>query len=204
MDRVTLKRSLQTVAVVVLGTTGMGGCAATDQIEFQGKIFEMAGLTNREKKETVPVERAPLVVPPTKSLPQPGPRQAAATPQNWPVDPDEVAKKDEEEEKKRLQKYYRDGDFSDNAGIEEFEYFTNERDRRPGMASKTANEIIQTGRERAAAEKAQQATQQRSTRSVADAEPASAQPQAADGGWTTQSEPADPNASPPIQLPPGQ
>ena len=91
MVRATLKRSMQIMAVVGLGTTGMGGCAATDQIEFQGKIFEMAGLTNREKKETVPVERAPLVIPPTKQLPQPGPRQAAASPQNWPMDPDEVA-----------------------------------------------------------------------------------------------------------------
>ena len=59
---------MQILAVVVLGTTGMGGCAATDQIEFQGKIFEMAGLTNREKKETVPVERAPLVIPPSQQL----------------------------------------------------------------------------------------------------------------------------------------
>jgi len=182
----------------------MGGCAATDQIEFQGKIFEMAGLTNREKKESVPVERPPLVVPPSKKLPQPGPRQAVAAPQNWPVDPDEVAKKNEAKEKKRLEKYYRDGDFSDKAGIEEFEYITNERDRRPGMASKTANEIIQTGRQRAAEEKAGQEAKQRTARSVADAEPADSAPRAADGGWTTQAEPADPNASPPIQLPPGQ
>ena len=197
---VTLKRSVLTIAAVVLGTAGMGGCAATDQIEFQGKIFEMAGLTNREKKEVVPKERAPLVVPPSKTLPQPGPRQAVATPQDWPVDPDEVAKQNEAKEKKRLEKYYRDGDFTDKAGIEEFEYFTNERSRRPGMASKTANEIIETGRQRAAEEKAKQKAPKTRT-SVAEAESA---PQVDNGGWTTQAEPADPNGSPPIQIPPGR
>ena len=186
------------MAAVVLGTAGLGGCAATDQIEFQGKIFEMAGLTDREKKETVPEERAPLVVPPSKQLPQPGPRQSAAAPADWPVDPDEVAKKREADEKKRLEKYYKDGDFTDKAGIEEFEYFTNQRSRRPGMASKTANEIIETGRQRAAEEEAKQATAQVG-RPAADPQPA-----ADNGGWSTQSEPAETNGSPPIQLPPSR
>ena len=185
----------------------MGGCAATDQIEFQGKIFEMAGLTDREKKEKVLQERAPLVMPPSKQLPQPGPRQAAATPQNWPVDPDEVAKQRAADEKKRLEKYYRDGDFTDNAGIEEFEYFTNQRSRRPGMASKTANEIIQTGRERAAQQEAEEQAKRRAARtarSVREAQPQASTPQSDNGGWTTTTQTVDQNGSTSIQLPPSR
>jgi len=205
MGRVISKRSVLSIAVVVLGTAGAGGCAGGDQIEFQGKIFEMAGLTNREKKDKVPEERAPLVIPPTKQLPEPGPRQAAAEPpQNWPADPDEIMKNREAEEKKRLEEYYRHGDFTDKAGIEEFEYFTNQRSRRPGMASKTANEIIETGREKAAAEEAAQkkAAQQAAQKKTADAAGDGAQETPDDGGWNTKTETVDPDASPPIQLPP--
>ncbi len=127
----------------------MSGCASSDQIEFQGKIFEMAGMTNRQKKEHKLKERVQLVIPPTRKLPQPGPRQAVATPENWPVDPDEVDKEKTAKEKRRLEKYYRDGDFSDKAGIEEYEHITGQWERRPGMISKTVNEVIKAGRKAA-------------------------------------------------------
>jgi hypothetical protein len=63
----------------------LGGCGG---IEFQGKLFDYAGLTGSGNKEDVRMtERAPLLVPPdTHRLPPPGP--AAVVPVNWPVDTD--------------------------------------------------------------------------------------------------------------------
>ena len=72
----------------------VAGCAASlalagcGGIEFQGKVFDYAGLSGSGNKEDVRMsERAPLLVPPdTTRLPPPGP--AAVTPVNWPVDSD--------------------------------------------------------------------------------------------------------------------
>ena len=63
----------------------LGGCGG---IEFQGKLFDYAGLSGSGSKEDVRMtERAPLLVPPdTHRLPPPGP--AAVVPVNWPVDTD--------------------------------------------------------------------------------------------------------------------
>jgi hypothetical protein len=79
-----LPRSLRFVAVcgaaVVLASCG--------GIEFQGKIFDYAGLSGSGSKEDVRMtERAPLLVPPdTRRLPPPGPE--TVTPNNWPIDSD--------------------------------------------------------------------------------------------------------------------
>jgi hypothetical protein len=63
----------------------LAGCGG---IEFQGKVFDYAGLSGSGNKEDVRMtDRAPLLVPPdTRRLPTPGP--AAVTPANWPVDSD--------------------------------------------------------------------------------------------------------------------
>ena len=79
-----LARSLSLVAVCG-AAVALAGCGG---IEFQGKVFDYAGLSGSGSKEDVRMtERAPLLVPPdTKRLPPPGPE--AVTPANWPVDSD--------------------------------------------------------------------------------------------------------------------
>lgn len=83
----------------------LGGCGG---IEFQGKLFDYAGLSGSGSKEDVRMtERAPLLVPPdTHRLPPPGP--AAVVPVNWPVDTDlsrkqQAAAKTAAEQKKAAQ-----------------------------------------------------------------------------------------------------
>lgn len=70
------------------------GCAGYD-LEVDAPILNKVGLVGDSKKNSIPIkERAPLVVPPTAQLPQPG-VVAKAPPEdlNWPDDPDLRAKK---------------------------------------------------------------------------------------------------------------
>jgi hypothetical protein len=78
---------LLATCVVVLALGGCGG------IEFQGKLFDYAGLSGNGIKEDVRMtDQAPLLIPPdTHRLPPPGP--AAVTPVDWPVDTDLERKK---------------------------------------------------------------------------------------------------------------
>lgn len=111
----------------------VGGCA--DGIELRGRAFEMVGLAGNDSRtapEDVPT-RAPLVLPPGRNLPEPGPRHAAADPADWPDDPDRRAELAEEERQRKLEEYYRSGDWSGEGGIEEFEKLGDEGARRPGL-----------------------------------------------------------------------
>jgi hypothetical protein len=67
----------------------LGGCGG---IEFQGKVFDYAGLSGSGQKEDPRMtERAPLLIPPnTKRLPQPGSPPIARA--DWPADTDVVRK----------------------------------------------------------------------------------------------------------------
>jgi hypothetical protein len=67
----------------------LGGCGG---IEFQGKLFDYAGLSGTGQKEDVRMtERAPLLVPPNvKVLPPPG--SPPITRADWPNDTDRVNK----------------------------------------------------------------------------------------------------------------
>lgn len=71
------------------GVLALGGCGG---IEFQGKVFDYAGLTGSGQKGDVRMtERAPLLIPPnTRRLPPPGSPPIARA--DWPVDTD-VARK---------------------------------------------------------------------------------------------------------------
>jgi hypothetical protein len=81
----------------------LGGCGA---IEFQGKVFDYAGLSSlgKEQEDVRMTERAPLLVPPnTHKLPQPG--SPEVTRADWPADTDKerkrlAAARQEEERKK--------------------------------------------------------------------------------------------------------
>jgi hypothetical protein len=92
--------SLLAACILALALAGCGG------IEFQGKVFEYAGLSNvgKQQEDARMSERAPLLVPPnTRSLPPPG--SPAVTRADWPADTDKerrrlAALRKAEEEKK--------------------------------------------------------------------------------------------------------
>ncbi len=109
----------------------LAGCG--DRVEFHGKIFEAAGLTNTPKTapKDVPT-RAPLVMPPNNNLPPPGEQTAAVAP-NWPNDPNQQIKQAEAERQRKLQEYYDKGDWSGKGGIDEFNKLMDSMERRPGL-----------------------------------------------------------------------
>jgi hypothetical protein len=75
---------------VFAATLALGGCGG---IEFQGKLFDYAGLTGKGEQHDVKMaERAPLVLPPdTNSLPPPS-APAYTAHEDWPVDADKRRK----------------------------------------------------------------------------------------------------------------
>jgi hypothetical protein len=69
----------------------LGGCGG---IEFQGKVFDYAGLSSlgKEQEDVRMAERAPLLVPPnTNRLPPPG--SPEVTRADWPADTDKERKR---------------------------------------------------------------------------------------------------------------
>lgn len=69
----------------------LGGCGG---IEFQGKVFDYAGLSGvgKQQEDVRMTERAPLLIPPSvKSLPPPG--SPAVTRADWPADTDKERKR---------------------------------------------------------------------------------------------------------------
>lgn len=128
---------LALAAPMALGACGGGGGG----VQFEGKMFEMVGLGDEQKRqeENVP-NRAPLVLPPEKqaNLPEPGRREVAATPQDWPADPDTARKAEKKEEKKQQQAYQDKGDWSEDAGIDEFEKLMDPMERHSGLLGDTA------------------------------------------------------------------
>ncbi len=83
----------------------LGGCGGG--VQFEGKVFEMMGLTQEpQREEQTLTERAPLVVPPKRELPPPGPRDQVADPQNWPLDPEERRRRELAAAKEELRKEY--------------------------------------------------------------------------------------------------
>ncbi|MFD0988344.1 hypothetical protein [Methyloligella solikamskensis] len=73
----------------------LGGCGG---VEFQGKIFDYAGLSGERQQEDVQMsERAPLVIPPnTNHLPPPG--SGPATPSAWPTNPEVAAREAQQQQ----------------------------------------------------------------------------------------------------------
>ena len=87
---------------LLAGTLLLGGCGG---VQFEGKVFEAVGLAGEQKKQEARLpDRAPLILPPKKDLPAPGPRQAVADPQSWPQDPDNLRKQASLEKKKEREK----------------------------------------------------------------------------------------------------
>lgn len=101
----------------------------------------MVGLSElgKPRKDPNVKTRAPLVVPPSGKLPEPGKRQETARPGNWPVDEREVRARELAAAKKKLKNYRDNGDWSQTSGIESFETIVNPLDRRTGLASKRSD-----------------------------------------------------------------
>ena len=98
------------LALALVGTLALGGCGG---VEFQGKLFDYAGLSGDSAREDVKMsERAPLVVPPNrKALPVPGQSAAVATARaDWPADTDREQKRIVAEKEKVEQKAAADAD----------------------------------------------------------------------------------------------
>lgn len=98
------------LALALTVTLSLGGCGG---VEFQGKLFDYAGLSGDSAREDVKMsERAPLVVPPNrKALPVPGQNAGIATARaDWPADTDREQKRIVAEKEKVEQKEAADAD----------------------------------------------------------------------------------------------
>jgi hypothetical protein len=123
------------------------GCAGAD-VQIDAPILEAAGinLTSKPPPEPDLEEKPPLVVPPnTESLPKPGERQVAAAEQQWPEDPDKIAKRKEEQAEKEREEYCREGDWSGDAGIEEFDKNMGREQRCPSKLGEALSETLGGG-----------------------------------------------------------
>jgi len=133
-------------AALALAGCGIGG---TDLV-VDAPVLDAVGLnlSSKPKVEEDLPERPGLVVPPSVAgLPKPGERSQAA--QNWPADPDEQKKKKAELEVEAKEKYCREGDWSDKAGIREFEKNTGREARCSSKVGEALSKSIGGGEAKA-------------------------------------------------------
>jgi len=122
----------------------MSGCAGTD-IQIDAPVLEAAGinLTSKPPPEPDLEEKPPLVVPPsTERLPEPGARQVAAADGQWPEDPDIIAKPEAKKAKEERERYCREGDWSDDAGIDEFKKKMGREQRCPSQLGRALSQAL--------------------------------------------------------------
>lgn len=144
-----MTRRFTSAMVIRLGAVGMAaailsGCAGTD-VQIDAPILEAAGinLTSKPTPEPDLEENPPLVVPPsTESLPEPGERKTAAAEEQWPEDPDVIAKRKAEKAEKEREEYCEHGDWSGDAGIEEFNKNMGREQRCPSKLGKALSEAL--------------------------------------------------------------
>lgn len=90
---------------------GAGGCS-TDDVQFNGGLFDMVGLSDSAKAklkggDPVVAERAPLVVPPSLDrLPAPGEQQGSQDQQLAAIQDPDVVKRKSKEDLERAQAEY--------------------------------------------------------------------------------------------------
>lgn len=141
--------------VAALGLAGaVSGCAGTD-VQIDAPILEAAGINLVSKPPPEPdlEEKPPLVVPPdTNKLPKPGERQVAAAEEQWPEDPDIIAKNKAEKAEAERERYCEEGDWSGDAGIEEFDKNMGRQQRCPSQLGKTLSEALGGGEAEPASE----------------------------------------------------
>jgi hypothetical protein len=113
---------------VAVALTVLAGCGGVDGVQFEGKLFEAAGLTGAlggKRVEPKTNVRAPLVLPPaTERLPEPG-QYAAAPPvapdPAWPNDPDKTKASSDAIKKAEQERFCKDGNWKERAIGDELE-----------------------------------------------------------------------------------
>ncbi len=158
---------------VALTVFMLSGCAGTD-VEINAPILEAAGINLMGKKKEEPdlPDRPGIVVPPTTNLPEPGPRQVAAAPNEaWPQDSDQIRKAKDLEAERQAEEYCRQGDWSGRGGIDEFNKSTGAAQR---CRAKYLEEIIKRNKEielARAAKELEELKKQKAAREAAAAQP---------------------------------
>ena len=127
----TARRPGPAIAVLA-GCLLLGGCSSYD-VQIDAPALEYLGVIDGPDagKEKIAETRAPLVVPPTASLPEPG-RGAPDGEQVWPNDPD-VASANAKSEDEKTQERIADGGFDEKNYNEDFERATGQKARGPGI-----------------------------------------------------------------------
>ncbi len=151
----------------------LSGCAGTD-VEINAPILEAAGINLSGKKKEDPdlPDRPGIVIPPTKTLPEPGPRQVAAAPNEaWPQDSDQAKKAADLEAERKAEEYCRQGDWSGRGGIDEFNKSTGAAQR---CRAKYMEEMIKRNKEIEQARAAKELEEIRKQKAARDAAAAQA------------------------------
>lgn len=124
------------LAAAFAAAIALSGCGSGVQLEGPG--FEALGLTsNKNKGEAKVPDRAPLLVPPDRArLPEPQQETAAAAPrENWPNDPDALAKSEASEAAAAQKEYEDNGNWDPKADIDEWNKLMDPTLRQPGILS---------------------------------------------------------------------
>ncbi len=146
----------------------LSGCAGSD-VEINAPILEAAGINLLGKKKEDPdlPDRPGIVIPPTKTLPEPGPRQVAAVPNEaWPQDSDQAKKAAELEAERKAYEYCRQGDWSGRGGIDEFNKSTGAAQR---CRARYMEEMIKRNKEMEQARAAKELEELRKQKAERDA-----------------------------------
>jgi hypothetical protein len=125
----------------------LAGCSGAD-VQIDAPILEAAGINLVSKPPPEPdlEEKPPLVVPPsTEKLPKPGERQVATAEEQWPEDPDLIAKREAEQAAAERERYCREGDWSGEGGIDEFNKATGRKQRCPSKFGEALSEALGGG-----------------------------------------------------------
>ena len=130
-----LSRTIKHLALVPAFTVAalLGGCGGGVSLEGPGfEALGISGTKNRADKK-VP-DRAPLLIPPDRArLPEPQQLIASAPPQNWPNDPGDNKKAEENAAAKKQKEYEDKGDWSKKADLDEFEKLMDPSERKGGI-----------------------------------------------------------------------
>ena len=118
--------------MALAGCLLVGGCSGYD-VQVDAPALEYLGVIGEPDsgKEKIVETRAPLVLPPTSSLPEPG-RGAPEGEQVWPNDPDVAAASAKSEDEKKRERIA-DGAFDEKNYNKDFERATGQTARGRGI-----------------------------------------------------------------------
>lgn len=100
-------RQMLSMMVLAIFLGPLSGCGfGANDIQFEGKVFDMIGLNNTGQREEPRVkDRAPILMPPENKLPEPGKRIVQKEDMQWPDDPDVRAARERQMAEAEIKKY---------------------------------------------------------------------------------------------------